>query len=116
MRVPAFFRAFGYVIDSGRADRWRAPGRHPGPSTGRDRLRLLPGAPATIAIVGEVSIRRLRHATPAFRTRSEIWLSLFTVLGVQTRRSAGGCPWGDDRVRGVIVTTDTGRHPAQRRS
>jgi dihydrolipoamide dehydrogenase len=31
---------------------------------------------ATIAIVGEVPLKRLRHATPAFPTRSEIWLQL----------------------------------------
>ncbi|HET6547176.1 MAG TPA: NAD(P)/FAD-dependent oxidoreductase [Solirubrobacter sp.] len=31
---------------------------------------------ATIAIVGEVPIERLRHAIPAFPTRSEIWLQL----------------------------------------
>ncbi len=31
---------------------------------------------ATIAIVGEVPLERLRHATPCFPTRSEIWLSL----------------------------------------
>jgi dihydrolipoamide dehydrogenase len=31
---------------------------------------------ATIAVVGEVPLERLRHAVPAFPTRSEIWLSL----------------------------------------
>jgi dihydrolipoamide dehydrogenase len=31
---------------------------------------------ATIAIVGEVPVDRLRHAVPAFPTRSEIWLNL----------------------------------------
>jgi pyruvate/2-oxoglutarate dehydrogenase complex dihydrolipoamide dehydrogenase (E3) component len=31
---------------------------------------------ATIAIVGEVPVERLRHAVPAFPTRSEIWLNL----------------------------------------
>ena len=31
---------------------------------------------ATIAIVGEVPVARLRHAVPAFPTRSEIWLNL----------------------------------------
>jgi pyruvate/2-oxoglutarate dehydrogenase complex dihydrolipoamide dehydrogenase (E3) component len=31
---------------------------------------------ATIAIVGEVPLDRLRHAVPCFPTRSEIWLSL----------------------------------------
>ena len=30
---------------------------------------------ATIAIVGEVPLERLRHAIPSFPTRSEIWLS-----------------------------------------
>jgi dihydrolipoamide dehydrogenase len=31
---------------------------------------------ATIAIVGEVPVERLRHAVPSFPTRSEIWLAL----------------------------------------
>jgi pyruvate/2-oxoglutarate dehydrogenase complex dihydrolipoamide dehydrogenase (E3) component len=31
---------------------------------------------ATIAVVGEVPVDRLRHAVPAFPTRSEIWLQL----------------------------------------
>ena len=37
---------------------------------------------ATIAIVGEVPLTRLRHAVPAFPTRSEIWLHLFEELGL----------------------------------
>lgn len=37
---------------------------------------------ATIAIVGEVPLTRLRHAIPAFPTRSEIWLYLFNNLGM----------------------------------
>ncbi|MGK5682911.1 dihydrolipoyl dehydrogenase family protein [Actinoplanes sp. URMC 104] len=39
---------------------------------------------ATIAIVGEVPVTRLRHAVPSFPTRSEIWLNLFNALGVQS--------------------------------
>jgi pyruvate/2-oxoglutarate dehydrogenase complex dihydrolipoamide dehydrogenase (E3) component len=35
---------------------------------------------ATIAIVGEVPVARLRHAVPAFPTRSEIWLNLLAAL------------------------------------
>ena len=31
---------------------------------------------ATIAVVGEVPVSRLRHAVPSFPTRSEIWLRL----------------------------------------
>jgi pyruvate/2-oxoglutarate dehydrogenase complex dihydrolipoamide dehydrogenase (E3) component len=31
---------------------------------------------ATIAIVGEIPVARLRHAVPAFPTRSEVWLNL----------------------------------------
>jgi pyruvate/2-oxoglutarate dehydrogenase complex dihydrolipoamide dehydrogenase (E3) component len=31
---------------------------------------------ATIAIVGEVPVERLKHAVPSFPTRSEIWLKL----------------------------------------
>jgi pyruvate/2-oxoglutarate dehydrogenase complex dihydrolipoamide dehydrogenase (E3) component len=37
---------------------------------------------ATIAIVGEVPVARLRHAVPAFPTRSEIWLKLIEELGL----------------------------------
>jgi pyruvate/2-oxoglutarate dehydrogenase complex dihydrolipoamide dehydrogenase (E3) component len=37
---------------------------------------------ATIAIVGEVPLDRLRHAVPCFPTRSEIWLSLLAAAGV----------------------------------
>src|SRR5829696_2836467 len=37
---------------------------------------------ATIAIVAEVPLERLRHATPCFPTRSEIWLSLLEQAGV----------------------------------
>jgi dihydrolipoamide dehydrogenase len=37
---------------------------------------------ATIAVVGEVPITRLRHAIPPFPTRSEIWLYLFNALGI----------------------------------
>jgi dihydrolipoamide dehydrogenase len=37
---------------------------------------------ATIAIVAEVPVTRLRHAVPAFPTRSEIWLKLIEELGL----------------------------------
>jgi hypothetical protein len=37
---------------------------------------------ATIAVVGEVPLERLRHAVPPFPTRSEIWLSLLEQAGV----------------------------------
>jgi pyruvate/2-oxoglutarate dehydrogenase complex dihydrolipoamide dehydrogenase (E3) component len=37
---------------------------------------------ATIAIVGEIPLERLRHAVPCFPTRSEIWLSLLAQAGV----------------------------------
>jgi dihydrolipoamide dehydrogenase len=37
---------------------------------------------ATIAIVAEVPLTRLRHAVPAFPTRSEIWLNLLEELGL----------------------------------
>ena len=36
---------------------------------------------ATIAVVGEVPLERLRHAVPTFPTRSEIWLSLLEQAG-----------------------------------
>jgi pyruvate/2-oxoglutarate dehydrogenase complex dihydrolipoamide dehydrogenase (E3) component len=37
---------------------------------------------ATIAVVGEVPLERLRHAVPAFPTRSEVWLQLLEQAGV----------------------------------
>jgi dihydrolipoamide dehydrogenase len=37
---------------------------------------------ATIAIVGEVPLNRLWHATPCFPTRSEIWLRLLEAYGL----------------------------------
>jgi len=42
--------------------------------TGSDIAEFLHAA--TIAVVGEVPIDRLRHAVPPFPTRSEIWLAL----------------------------------------
>ena len=43
--------------------------------TGPDIAEWLHGA--TVAIVGEVPLRRLVHVIPAFPTRSEAWLLLF---------------------------------------
>jgi dihydrolipoamide dehydrogenase len=37
---------------------------------------------ATIAIVGEVPLRRLWHAVPCFPTRSEVWLKLLEGYGL----------------------------------
>jgi dihydrolipoamide dehydrogenase len=37
---------------------------------------------ATIAVVAEVPLERLRHAVPAFPTRSELWLHLLEKAGV----------------------------------
>jgi dihydrolipoamide dehydrogenase len=37
---------------------------------------------ATIAVVGEVPLERLWHATPSFPTRSEIWLRLLESYGL----------------------------------
>ncbi|MBU2664885.1 NAD(P)/FAD-dependent oxidoreductase [Actinoplanes bogorensis] len=37
---------------------------------------------ATIAIVGEVPVTRLRHAIPSFPTRSELWLYFFNNYGI----------------------------------
>jgi pyruvate/2-oxoglutarate dehydrogenase complex dihydrolipoamide dehydrogenase (E3) component len=48
--------------------------------TGADVGEMLHAA--TIAVVGEVPLDRLRHATPCFPTRSEIWLSLLAQAGV----------------------------------
>ena len=36
---------------------------------------------ATIAIVGEVPIKRLWHAVPSYPTVSEVWLRLLETLG-----------------------------------
>jgi len=37
---------------------------------------------ATVAVVGEIPLERLRHAVPPFPTRSELWLSLLEQAGV----------------------------------
>jgi dihydrolipoamide dehydrogenase len=37
---------------------------------------------ATIAVVGELPLERLRHAVPPFPTRSELWLALLEQAGV----------------------------------
>jgi dihydrolipoamide dehydrogenase len=37
---------------------------------------------ATVAVVGEVPLTRLRHAVPSFPTRSEVWLQLLAQAGV----------------------------------
>ena len=37
---------------------------------------------ATIAVVGEVPLDRLRHAIPSFPTRSEVWLQLLEEYGL----------------------------------
>jgi pyruvate/2-oxoglutarate dehydrogenase complex dihydrolipoamide dehydrogenase (E3) component len=37
---------------------------------------------ATVAIVGEVTLERLWHATPSFPTRSEVWLRLLETYGL----------------------------------
>ena len=42
--------------------------------TGPDVADMLHAA--TVAIVGEVSLRRLVHVMPSFPTRSEVWLKL----------------------------------------
>jgi dihydrolipoamide dehydrogenase len=54
--------------------------------TGPDVAELLHAA--TIAIVGEVPIARLRHAVPSFPTRSEVWLRLLETYEVE-RPSVG---------------------------
>jgi pyruvate/2-oxoglutarate dehydrogenase complex dihydrolipoamide dehydrogenase (E3) component len=36
---------------------------------------------ATVAVVGEVPLARLRHAVPCFPTRSEVWLGLMEAAG-----------------------------------
>ena len=37
---------------------------------------------ATVAVVGEVPLERLRHAVPAYPTRSEVWLKLIESYGL----------------------------------
>jgi dihydrolipoamide dehydrogenase len=49
--------------------------------TGPDVAELLHAA--TIAIVGEVPMARLRHAVPSFPTRSEVWLRLLEAYEVE---------------------------------
>jgi dihydrolipoamide dehydrogenase len=48
--------------------------------TGPETAELLHAA--TIAVVGQVPLERLRHAIPAFPTRSEVWLRLLEEAGV----------------------------------
>ena len=47
--------------------------------TGPETAELLHAA--TIALVGELPLDRLRHAIPAFPTRSEVWLRLLDAAG-----------------------------------
>ena len=47
---------------------------------GQDVAEMLHAA--TIAIVGEVPLRRLWHAVPSFPTISEVWLRLLEEYGV----------------------------------
>ena len=54
--------------------------------TGPDVAEFLHAA--TIAIVAAVPIRRLRHAVPAFPTRSEVWLRLLEKYEVERRTAA----------------------------
>jgi dihydrolipoamide dehydrogenase len=37
---------------------------------------------ATIAVIGEIPLERLRHAVPAYPTRSEVWLKLIEAYGL----------------------------------
>ena len=84
---------------------------------------------ATIAVVGEVPLTRLRHAVPAFPTRSEIWLRLFeelalwsppTAQGLEPERtvtrdaSASWAPSGRaaKRSQGGALRSSADRHPA----
>jgi dihydrolipoamide dehydrogenase len=51
--------------------------------TGPDVAEFLHAA--TIAIVGEVPLARLRHAVPSFPTRSEVWLRLLETYETERR-------------------------------
>jgi len=48
--------------------------------TGAEVAELLHAA--TIAVVGELPLERLRHAIPSFPTRSEVWLQLLEAYGL----------------------------------
>ena len=48
--------------------------------TGADVADMLHAA--TVAVVGELPIARLRHAVPPFPTRSEVWLGLLDAVPV----------------------------------
>jgi pyruvate/2-oxoglutarate dehydrogenase complex dihydrolipoamide dehydrogenase (E3) component len=48
--------------------------------TGPETAELLHAA--TVAVVGEVPLERLRHAIPTFPTRSEVWLRLLDAYGI----------------------------------
>ncbi|HLG09223.1 MAG TPA: hypothetical protein VI409_11205, partial [Gaiellaceae bacterium] len=52
--------------------------------TGPDVAELLHAA--TIAVVAAVPIGRLRHAVPAFPTRSEVWLRLLEKYEIEVQR------------------------------
>ena len=47
---------------------------------GQDVADLLHSA--TVAVVGEVPLRRLRHAVPSYPTISEVWLRLLEGYGL----------------------------------
>ena len=47
---------------------------------------------ATIAVVGEIPMGRLWHATPSFPTRSELWLNLMAEW--ETAKQEQGAPAG----------------------
>jgi dihydrolipoamide dehydrogenase len=51
--------------------------------TGPDIAELLQAA--TVAVVGEVPLASLRHAVPAFPTRSEVWLRLLETYEIERR-------------------------------
>jgi hypothetical protein len=42
---------------------------------------------ATFAIVGEVSLSRLRHAVPSFPSLSEVWLKALETYDAEGERS-----------------------------
>ena len=58
--------------------------------TGPDVAELLHAA--TIAIVGEVPVERLRNAVPAFPTRSEVWLRMLEKLEEERARATDDRP------------------------
>ena len=69
---------------------------------------------ATIAVVGEVPLERLWHATPSFPTRSEIWLRLLESYGLRRTRHRATRRRSSARSRGRAGARRRRRAPSPR--